>query len=1588
MKLKFGKRTLAAFLAAVLCLSAASPMARAQQSGQPEGAAVEGTYDISFDTGTYPGGLNFGETNDQYMRGQTFVAVNGGKMTAVEVSIGKTPGVKNDVVAELFACDESGNPTGRRLAAATLPKEEVAEHDTQTERGYGIVSIPLAYDSLEKGKMYIVKLGQSEEASLPGYRWQSSSDVINHPGDWWHSDFTNPQIKQQGFDGDLKSLKFGSDGGVTDESRCGDLWMKVHYETPALAYDVSFDSAAYPGGLNFGENNDQYMRGQAFVAVEGGDMSSVEVNISKTPGVVNDVLAELYACDENGVPTGERLASAALSKDAVADFDMDTERGFAVATIPLSYSGLEKGKMYMVKLGQQGEATNPGYRWNVSADVLNNPNWWHSDVVNPQVRQQGYDGDLKSLKFGSDGGAVDESRCGDLWLKVNYTNPAGDGGGEEPGKEEEPKGLDLKQRFEADMANGGESFYMDRVLARTGVDPSLIEDSGLMTRGRALYVKGTNTSGLITEFGFDGVMRYVKGDQAGYAVKVNGQAARDFYENTSERTDTPSHWTSSYFGKENTANDGIEIVERRFITDYNVAVTVLDIKNNTEEDKEITLSIPTPVGCEVKDETTLGKTIYVDYRNIDVKLSMDGGKAGKDGIVKNITVPAGETVSQKAQMGFIDPKSEEAVAEYQSYCEAAPADAYKTHVQHYNAWWVENIPYVEVPDDAINKMIAYRWWIARFNMADMESYNYPFPTSMEGVFGYNNAIVNAIPWQLDEMRYLRSPLNAYSTWATAMIAAEGGAYHDNPAGLWWERAPQHYISVAAWDNYKVHGGNSALVKAMAGAGAGDVLDTQSRYDPNKDFLYDIQYDAWDADTASLAVRGEQDRVDTASFAWANANAVAQMYAFAGDSANAKTYAEFAEKIKKTTIDNLWDSESGQFLMRMRATGEFNPFRDINNYYGYLMGMVPTTGEYDKALDVWSTEGEFGARPMYISNSKDFLYIQSHLDEGYDSRSRNYSAGAMGMTLDLYGSIIKNYSAENVDAAAFLDLLEYYTKTCYVNGDTRYPDTNEFFSGDGADNQPTYRSWIHHNWHSQYNTVVIENVFGVTPREDDIIELSPVDIGWDSFTVKNLRYHDSDIDILWDKANGGYQLFVDGVKVAAADKLCHMTWNSETGEVEVLDESGAAVTVSTKADGFKEASAVTYTGRVQKVIDAAVGYKPGDVVVEKEDWANAPVEPEHDASYEVKADSWSDTNWNLDFGDNKSGDQYKRGQMFVATEDGTLTGVQMMIMNKSAKHDATVELYGADENGLPGEVLAKATIPVGSVMAGTMTLAGANFEYRLEKGKTYYIVLGQEGDDAGFYCWLLSSVQGAGFQGWQEGYDGALRSVKITGNPATGDGRIVDESGNGDYYLKVFYQSDKPAPAVDTDALQAEIEKAEKLDLAAYYDDGKDAFKEALNIAKAVLKNPESQAQVDGAKDALEKAAKALKLLPSKDNLSALVKEAQGKDLTKYTDLSADTLRTSLKKAVSVLNDKNASQADIERAVAELKAALDGLKLKETGSGTDGKDPDDGKEPDDGKDPSDNHPTGDSGTAAYPALFVLLLSGAAALALRRRTNRCK
>ena len=134
--------------------------------------------------------------------------------------------------------------------------------------------------------------------------------------------------------------------------------------------------------------------------------------------------------------------------------------------------------------------------------------------------------------------------------------------------------------------------------------------------------------------------------------------------------------------------------------------------------------------------------------------------------------------------------------------------------------------------------------------------------------------------------------------------------------------------------------------------------------------------------------------------------------------------------------------------------------------------------------------------------------------------------------------------------------------------------------------------------------------------------------------------------------------------------------------------------------------------------------------------------------------------------------------------------------------------------------------------------------------------------------------------------------------------------------------------VDKSALQEAIRDAEAVDLNDYISTGQDAFTDALADAKEIFENPDAtQQQVNDATEALKAAQSDLIQKADKTDLEEAIQNAEKIDTDDFTSTGKQEFIDKLEAAKEVLANEDASQADVDKAAEELKAAQDGLVAK-------------------------------------------------------------
>jgi hypothetical protein len=717
---------------------------------------------------------------------------------------------------------------------------------------------------------------------------------------------------------------------------------------------------------------------------------------------------------------------------------------------------------------------------------------------------------------------------------------------------------DMMRRIYEREASGTD-FWMDRLLARPGADPA---GNWLMTRGRTVYMRQHSNSVI----GFGGRIAYYNeffggfANQPGYAVTIGSGG---FTEVPAQRLQTPSYWSGVYAN----AGLGVRASVRKFITHNNVAVTNVSITNTGPEARTLPLSVDSVFARTAEGDELTGVHDVLNSRGerlttVFPRLSGDGLAPTADGrLTGPVTVASGQTVAVKVQLGFVAEEIGQSRGEYDAYRQMSPDAAFATHVRTYNKWWADNVPYIDVPEPAIKKHIYYRWWLMRFNYldADIPGNDFQFPTSIEGVLGYNNAIALTVPMFIDDLKYLRDPMYSYGPWVSTGESSRGGRFLDNPGDPEnWSNSYTQYIAEAAWRSYQIHGGQRPIVENLARYAEGDVKGQLAFYDEDGNGLIEYDWGALtgnDADAVSFDWRpGNLDRAESA-YQYSGALAAAQAYAQLGNTAKANEMRGIADRIRNAILTVLWNPQRRLFEHRHVATDAHVPWKEINNYYPFSVGAIPNAEPYVDALRLFDDPAQYPVFPFYTANQFDKAEAA---EQGFPG-SNNFSQINSTVQFRLFSSVLRRYTTDAITVEDYKKLLYWNAWSAFIRGDTQYPDSNEFwFNWNPATQTIDGRSFIHHTILGSSNWTVIEDVVGLRPRTDGQLELSPIDIGWDHFTLNNLRYRNVDLTVVWDDpADGvdhypdvpqGYSVFVNGRLAFVVDRLTHLLWDPARGRL--------------------------------------------------------------------------------------------------------------------------------------------------------------------------------------------------------------------------------------------------------------------------------------------------------------------------------------------------------------------------------------------------------------------------------------------------------
>ena len=759
-----------------------------------------------------------------------------------------------------------------------------------------------------------------------------------------------------------------------------------------------------------------------------------------------------------------------------------------------------------------------------------------------------------------------------------------------------------QSQFDADLAAGGTSYYLDRILGVQGNIGSAI----LMTRGRSLYMRGVSNANF-TAMGFSGSAYAGGPNNLGnfYTVTVPGQTVTEVAAN---RFNAPSHAKTRY----NVGSTGVTIDQTKLITYDNVALTALTLTNPGASDVNLTVRTAAPLattpdgtdGFKGRKTLTSGSNnglLDTPWQDVNVRLKAKGFTANGTNLERTVTVPAGGSTSLSITGVLYPDTLPQSYDSFLQYEDMAPADAVREGITAFNRRWAQDIPYINVPDPGVEKAIVYRWWGERYNSLDANApgYVYQYPTTQEGVNLYQNSIVLTQPMHLQDTKWMRNPYLSYGQLLNVGELSGSSAFLDSPGHTSWNNHYSQYIGTAGLEAYNVHGGGPEVAKKFAGYFENDGVGQLEHYDGNGNNLIAYDFNSMPGNDADALTFGYPKATATApgartierpesAYVWGDFEAARQLYQMSGAPASkVEAMSTKADAIRDAILTNLWSPDMKMFLARTSygaksaaSSGtkanplpvearDLIPAKESNLYDVYAENLIPKedAAQYVDGFRFLTYGDNFPIFPFYTANQYD--------KNGYGiGGSNNFSN--INFTVEYRGirSALRYYDPTHkyVTPAYARRLLNWMAWSTYPGGDMRIPNQGEYYSNWNATAKTYNRNNPYHVMLGNMNYIYVEDMGGIQPRSDNKIELYPIDLGYDHFMVNNLRYHDQDVTIVWDQDGShygmgtGYSLFINGQKKVTAATLGHLVYDPAANTVDAdagvnitfTDSSGASV----------------------------------------------------------------------------------------------------------------------------------------------------------------------------------------------------------------------------------------------------------------------------------------------------------------------------------------------------------------------------------------------------------------------------------------------
>ncbi len=462
-------------------------------------------------------------------------------------------------------------------------------------------------------------------------------------------------------------------------------------------------------------------------------------------------------------------------------------------------------------------------------------------------------------------------------------------------------------------------------------------------------------------------------------------------------------------------------------------------------------------------------------------------------------------------------------------------------------WFVENIPWLDVPDKDLEQIYYFRWYAFQKHIRHTPD-GFIIDEFLDDVSwaGKYNSIDAAAADHLKEARWLRDP-----------------AYADQYARFWFspDGEPRRYSFAAADAIYSVYlaNGDKGLVTGLLPSLVNNYEAWEKTHqDPNGLFW---QID--DRDGMEDSIGGSGYRPTINSYMYGDAVAISRIAALSGDKALSEQYATKAEKLRSLVEDRLWDPDAEFYeTVPRKSDATWVGVREEIGYVPWYFDLphADHVVAWKQLTDPQGFLAKYGPTTAERRSPR-FRFEYPH-ECLWNGPSWPF---ATTQTLVALANLLNGAPQTIIGPKKYRDLLATYVRSQHIRAQTGEiipwidedldPDTGQWIARTilEAKKQPPPNRGRYYN-HSGFADLVITGLLGLRPGAGNALTIHPlVSSQWQWFALDGLPYHGYLLTVFYDKTGARYhrgaglRVLCDGVEIASKPTLAPFTVRLPAGK---------------------------------------------------------------------------------------------------------------------------------------------------------------------------------------------------------------------------------------------------------------------------------------------------------------------------------------------------------------------------------------------------------------------------------------------------------